>query len=301
MKKTALAGILTLALAVPLSRAAVITFEDLAFASGNYENGTNLGGSESTLNDPYGPSSGSLVTRTNLVTSGGGPGVTVVNQYSRKFSGPDGTGSLEFDFWSDWAYSKDTDTTTSGFGNQYSAISGSGAGGSANYLIGYQSGPSLSLTFAADENFAGRGLELTNTTYAHNDMRDGSGFSKKFGGVFGNDADWFLLTIEGFNDSLSQGTVEFYLADFRYVDNGFDYILDEWTFVDLSSLGTIDELRFTLSSSDMGMFGINTPTYFALDNVGVIPEPSGTALLLAGMAILLGARRQNRKGRRPAE
>jgi hypothetical protein len=294
MKKTVFAGVLTLALAVSPSRAAVITFEDLAFASGNYENGANLGGSQSTVNNPYGPSSGSLVTRTNIITSGGGTGVTVINQYSRKFSGTGGTGSLEFDFWSDWAYSKDTDTVTSGFGNQYSAVAGSGAGGSANYLIGYQSGSALRLTFAADENFAGRGLELTNTTYSHNDMRDGSGFSKKFGGVSGNDADWFLLTIEGFNDSLSQGSVEFYLADFRSVDNALDDIVDEWTFVDLSALGTIDELRFSLTSSDVGMFGINTPTYFALDNVGVIPEPSSTALLLAGGIALLWARKKLR-------
>jgi hypothetical protein len=300
MKKTAFAGILTLALAVPLSRAAVITFEDLAFASGNYENGTNLAGSESTLNDPYGPSSGSIVTRTNLITSGGGSGVTVINNYNRKYSGPDGTGSFQFDFWSDWAYSKDTDTTTSGFGNQYSSIAGTGAGGSANYLIGYQSGSTLSLTFAADENFTGRGLELTNTTYTHNDMRDGGGFSKQFGGVSGNDTDWFLLTIEGFNNSISQGTVEFYLADYRFVDNGLDYLVDEWTFVDLSALGTVDELQFSLTSSDTGMFGINTPTYFAMDNVGVIPEPSTSALLLVAGAVLVGMRKKY-VGRRPVD
>lgn len=274
-------------------QASYVSFEDLTFAVGNYENGANLTGTESTINDPYGPGTGSLVTRTSTISSGVGTVVSATNTYSRKYSGANGTGSLEFDFWGNWAYSKDTDSTTSGFGNQYSSITGSGAGGSSNYLVGFQSGLTFDLSFSAAEDFTGRGLEVTNTTYAHNDMRDGGSFSKKFGGPSGNDEDWFLLTIEGFNSSSSTGTVGFYLADYRFTNNSLDYIVNEWTFVDLSALGSIDELRFSLSSSDTGTFGMNTPAYVALDNIGIVPEPSSAILLLLGCASLSFGRKNH--------
>ena len=37
--------------------------------------------------------------------------------------------------------------------------------------------------------------------------------------------------------------------------------------MDLSSLGEADSLLFTLTSSDVGVFGMNTPAYFCIDQV----------------------------------
>ncbi|MGB1129638.1 MAG: DUF4465 domain-containing protein, partial [Haloferula sp.] len=186
--------------------------------------------------------------------------------------------------------SNTTDTTTPGFGNQYSAFTGSGVGGSSNYSVGYMSAftgdnPTTEFGGTIDLGFGG-GAWLTNTTYAALAMRDGDAFTEKFGGASGNDEDWFLLTIEGFNGVSSTGIIEFYLADYRFSDNSMDYIIDEWTFVDFSSLGEVDRLEFRLDSSDVGEFGINTPTYFAMDNL-TIPEPSIAILtLLAGSCLL---------------
>jgi hypothetical protein len=106
-------------------------------------------------------------------------------------------------------------------------------------------------------------------------MRDGDLIAKKFGGKSGNDEDWFKLTIKGID---AQGhytsSVDFYLADFRFKDNKKDYIVDKWSWVDLSSLGNVVKLEFRLSSSDNNaQFGMNTPSYFCFDNVnGVKPE-----------------------------
>jgi hypothetical protein len=41
--------------------------------------------------------------------------------------------------WDGWAYSNLTDSTTPGFGNQYSAYTGGGQGGSSNYGVAYES------------------------------------------------------------------------------------------------------------------------------------------------------------------
>jgi hypothetical protein len=63
--------------------------------------------------------------------------------------------------------------------------------------------------------------------------------------------------------------VHFYLADYRFEDNAEDYIVKTWEWFDLSSLGRADSLMCTLGSSDTGMFGMNTPAYFCVDNLTI--------------------------------
>ena len=127
-------------------------------------------------------------------------------------------------------------------------------------------------------------------------MLNGDSFAKKFGGGDGNDADWFLLTIRGF-DTLNQdiGTVDFYLADYRFADNSQDYIVNNWELVDLSLLGTnLASLQFEYSSSDVGDWGMNTPAYFAMDDFAAVPEPSAYALLAGLFTVAAVALRRRR-------
>ena len=94
------------------------------------------------------------------------------------------------------------------------------------------------------------------------------------------------------------GSIDFYLADFRSVDNGDDFIRGDWSSVDLTPLGNnVTKLRFELSSSDNGMFGMNTPAYFAVDNLVAVPEPSAMFLLTIGLFGLYGTRRVPRERR----
>ena len=44
--------------------------------------------------------------------------------------------------------------------------------------------------------------------------------------------------------------------------------------MDLSDLAEIDAIIFTMSSSDTGDWGMNTPAYFAMDNFGAA-KPEG--------------------------
>lgn len=204
-------------------------------------------------------------------------------------NGSAGNGDFQFGFlsltnsyntaWSSWSgfsISNVTDNTTAGFGNQYSAFTGNGLN-STNYGVYYSDG-TISLGNFADVDISIDSFFVTNTSYAAISMRDGDAFSKQFGSIYAADGttvdgtngeDFFRLWVIGESVSgLDKDSVEIYLADYRFSDNLQDYILDTWQKVDLTGFGfPVATLSFKMESTDVGSWGMNTPAYFALDNI----------------------------------
>jgi len=174
----------------------------------------------------------------------------------------------EWASWSGFAISADTDIMTPGFGNQYSCIAGTGNEGSQSYAVSFAS-PAASLAISPNENATMMEVAINNNTYAYLSMLDGDAFAKKFGGITGDDPDYFLLTIKGYEKGeLLADTLNHYLADYRFEDNSQDYIQNEWVVLDIvNALGYVDSLSFHLSSTDVGQFGMNTPAYFCMDDL----------------------------------
>lgn len=196
--------------------------------------------------------------------------------------------------WGGFAYSNQTDTTDGSYTNQFSVYAGQAYSGSI-FGVGYSDAMSGYVSTASfDSQVQISGLYVANTTYAALDMLNGSMFSRKFGGVSGNDSDWFMLTITGKDGSgNSVGSVNVYLADYRFEDNALDYILDQWKWVDLSALGFVSRVEFSLSSSDVGNWGMNTPAYFAVDDLTcIVPEPATLLMLGVGMLMVRSKRRK---------
>jgi hypothetical protein len=176
-----------------------------------------------------------------------------------------------WDSWSGFSLSNMMDTVTPGYQNQYSSIAGGGAGGSEKYVTVYDSGE---LNLILQEDMKINGFFITNTTYAYLAMKEGSDWTKKFGGSDGTEPDYFKLMVWGrtpaghFTD-----TIEYFLADFRFEDPNEDFIVKEWEWLDLASLGLVNVLNFSLESSDVGEYGMNTPAYFCLDDfTGAVPS-----------------------------
>ncbi len=175
--------------------------------------------------------------------------------------------------WAGFAYSRVNDPEDPSFQNQYAVISGTDISGTGTYAVVYDDAwdPNAD-TITLPKPSQVRGFYINNTTYAALAMRDGNWFAKKFGGASGNDPDWFKLEIAG-RDAQGHllGTVEHYLADFRSANSDDDYIQNEWEWVDLTPLGPrVKTLHFTLSSSDVGEWGMNTPAYFAMDHLAFV-------------------------------
>lgn len=187
--------------------------------------------------------------------------------------------NAEFGVWSGFAISADTNTTTPGYLNQYSAYPGEGALHTTAYAMGYIFDPVI---INLKENVIGKpmiSMYVTNSTYSYLSIKDGDAFAKKFGGETGSDPDFFLLTIKKYAGGvIADDSINIYLADYRSPNSSKDFILSEWKYVDLTVLGEVDSLILQLSSSDNGIFGMNTPAYVAIDQVS-------TDNLLAASAI----------------
>jgi Domain of unknown function (DUF4465) len=194
-----------------------------------------------------------------------------------------------FNSWSGWAISSMTDTTTPGLTNQYSAITGSGADLSQTYAVAYTSGtnadpfnPSGSYINLAPGTTP-ESVQVTNTTYAFLSMLNGEQFAHKFG-----PGDFFLLDVRGYTGIEGTGTkvgeVDFYLANFLGSNS---YIINAWQTLDLGLLAGATSLQFGLSSSDNDVFGIQTPTYFAIDNLVLggasVPESGSLVMMMSGL------------------
>ncbi len=184
--------------------------------------------------------------------------------------------NVDWSSWSGWAYSNISDNTTPGWANQYSAITGEAMNAATapfgNYAITYVQGQGTLLHWEGVSSHQPKGFFVTNSTYAALAMKYGDDFSKKFGGETGDDPDWFKLSVLGWKDGIQTDTIDYYLADYRFEDNTQNYIIETWQWVELSTLGKIDSLSFSLSSSDVGEYGMNTPAYFALDHLYVVPD-----------------------------
>lgn len=174
----------------------------------------------------------------------------------------------DYGFLGGFAYSSMSDTVTPGFQNQFSSFAGSGALNSRRYGVANAYSPVILYFKDSLKGHEPQHLYVSNSTYAALSMKNGDDFAKKFGGPDGNDEDWYKLGIEGIApDNKTTAKIELYLADYRFDDRAKDYILDGWEKVDLTPLGTVKQIRFSLTSSDVGDWGMNTPSIFCIDNL----------------------------------
>jgi hypothetical protein len=260
MKRTLLSLALAFLVLFPVgAEAAIADFENLNLATESYWNGSN--------------ESGGFVS-----------GDASFSNYYDTYWGS----------WDGWAYSNMTDTTTPGWSNQYSAITGSGVAESSNYGVAYDAGSwggaspplvSFGASTGVDYDTTINGAFFTNTTYAYLSMRDGDDYATAF-----QSGDWQKMIVTGIDvgGNYTASTVELPLADFTSPDPNDWYILDEWTYVDMTGLGDIIGFELDFDGSQVS----NVPAYVAMDNVNAVPVPGAVWLFGSGLLGLIGIRKK---------
>lgn len=247
-----------------LANAFVIDFESANLPADSFDTGPIASGETTETENPFGQN-GLLITTTGTFDFLGGVGFSnVFNLYEN----PPGTESTTY--WNGFALSNVVDTTTPGIPNQYAVITGggfergNGVVEGSNYSVVYNPSQGSAVIDIPEELGGLQGIMITNTTYAYLSMVNGDSFAKQF-----EQGDWFQLNIIALDDEDNvAGSTNIFLADFRSSNPEDHYILDEWSYVRLDGFGdATTQLQFQLYSSDTGEFGMNTPAYFAVDDL----------------------------------
>lgn len=151
---------------------------------------------------------------------------------------------------------------TSALNSNLSAITKTGVKGNT-YFISYTGseyfGLPAEITFKDGKAYNAKEVYVTNSTSAYLAIKEQKA---EYPVKEWTARDKFTLTITGYNDTVKTAAVEFLLAD------GLD-VVNTWEQVDLSTLGKVTKIQFSLSSTDTGDWGMNTPAYFCLDQLTV--------------------------------
>ena len=161
--------------------------------------------------------------------------------------------------------------------HQWDCMSAGGVGGVGTpFLVAYWSSmesenpeePSLKIYKEDGSNFYAQSVYINNSTYSYYTMLNGSPWSKKF-----STGDWYKVTAYSVTeDGKTSNPLDIYLLDYRNTDSTKWTEVKDWTMIDLSPLnanGAIKYIYFQVSSSDTGTWGMNTPSYFAIDRLKI--------------------------------
>jgi hypothetical protein len=253
-------------LSSPGVQATVVDFQDLTVPAAGYFDG-----------DP-----GTLTPGQSVTTPWTSDGVAFSNIY-----GIDA--DYGFPYWYGFAYSNQatvmSGTAKGDFADQYLSLPGGGFA-SSTYAVAYDDGATVTLPAPATVS----GFRIANTAYTGLTLLNGDpyGFSLPL-----PEGGWFATTAIGKLGGTTTGSATFYLADLR--TGTVPGVLTTWAWFDLVPLGTVDRIEFAFDGSDKGVYGLNTPAYFAMDSLtfSAVPEPA-TAVACGLAAIALVANRAHR-------
>ena len=135
------------------------------------------------------------------------------------------------------------------------------------YLVAF---PKSEITFNTGKNYELVGAYFNLNTYTFYSILYGDGYARAF-----TEGDKLTLTVHGVDADENESTLDITLASFS---NGELTASTGWKYVDLSSLGVVNEIYFTMSSTDSGQWGMNTPGYFCLDKL-MVKEAQNSSLV----------------------
>lgn len=127
---------------------------------------------------------------------------------------------------------------------------------------------SLRIDFTDNKQHRPVGVYICNHPWPYYGNEQGDGFAS----AFTQDGDYFGLVVHGLNSAGEDVgiTIRHELASFR---NGELVQSPDWQYIDLTALGMVSGIYFTMETTDEdALFGANTAVFFCLDRLSVETE-----------------------------
>ena len=123
----------------------------------------------------------------------------------------------------------------------------------------------VSLT-GSEKLYKGVCIYVNNTTYTYNVIVNSTAAGRGFFKEWTKD-DLLQLHIIGENKTATKASADTVTVDLA---RGFK-VMDKWTRIDLSGLDSINNIRFVITGTDTGEYGLNTPACFCFDGLKLLP------------------------------
>jgi len=203
----------------------------------------------------------------------GPDGNTDADMESKFYSGSYAFSNTYYPEWNYWGGYACSNVTSTSFDpakfdtQQFRSVVGHGAGGSVNYAVVYTMGArtEIDVTHNIDGDII-PGVYLTNAAYTYHSIMNGDSF---MGSAFG-EGDWYKLKFIGIKADGSTTEKEIYLADYRDAEPSGRFVITEWKWYDLSTLGVVTKLKVIVEGSRKNTSGLTIPAYFCMDNFGAV-------------------------------
>lgn len=134
---------------------------------------------------------------------------------------------------------------------------------------------SLRVDFTDNKQHRPVGMYICNHPWPYYGNEQGDGFAS----AFKNEGDYFGVVVHGMNSAGEDVgiTIRHELASFR---DGELVQSPDWQYIDLSALGMVSGIYFTMETTDQdALFGANTAVFFCLDKLSVEVETAETKTL----------------------
>ena len=186
---------------------------------------------------------------------------------------------VEWGAWMGYGYANETATAfNNDYTNQMRNVVGGGAAQTANYGVAYMMMADMTITVSADDKgLVVPGVYITNAAVTAEKILEGDGWCQKFTAA---NNDYMTLKISGYDAAGAEtGVVEVPLADYRgeYGESG-GYVLTDWKWCDLSSLGAVNSLKLDFASSQQEQ----VPAYVCFDEFGAANPLGGVEAVADG-------------------
>ena len=142
------------------------------------------------------------------------------------------------------------------------------------YLVAYWNSyvetPSLKVSFNDNKARELKGVYISASPWTFYSYINGDGFARAF-----REGDCHKVIVHAIdeNGTEKENTVEIVLAKY---EDGMLSMVKNWKYVNLTSLGKVTAIYFTLDSTDVSSSGVNTSSYFCLDKLQVYEAESSS-------------------------
>lgn len=203
------------------------------------------------------------------------------------FMGTFRSGSFEFNnlYWSEYnswaffAYANYTGNVYKGLQDQFLTAPGGGYNSDTYgvvFVSSWMGSTQVTLPDYEEDGAEVSGMWITNSAWVADAIANGDGMSGPF-----EAGDTMTLTITGYDADDNATSIETLLADYTSSDQEEWYAVNSWHWLDLTSLGKVTRMEFGLTSTKTNDYGVTTPSYVCIDDLGADPIGTGVGQLKA--------------------